>query len=398
MDMSQLNSPYREFLANEIQNNSEVLAQHWLDSLKKIVLEDSRDIFPTEEYLDHIPTMINEIGKIVSSQDVDLALFNSLISRKAIELGNLRHQQNATVNQLLREYDLLAHHLECFLAEVSNNYSLPLEPAEMMLASNTIHAIVRRILQDTADSFVSRFVETIDEQTEKLLHYNNFIGHEIRTPLQTALLNVELMIEEKADSGEESKDELTDVKAAVQQVIMIINNVDSLVNPTKPATMETPVTQEVGVAELVSDIGYQLRHTLTEKNVRLDIAAELGVVTTDTGKLRLILSNLLSNSVKYSDPNKPDSFVRVVREDNSGGRASISVADNGIGISAQLLPKVKKLKVRAYDAHGAEEPVDGHGIGLFLADEAAQFLNGHLSIESTQNEGTTVTIDIPEHP
>lgn len=392
-----MNTRYREFIATKIQTCSNSLAHRWLESLKSIVLEDTNDIFPTEQYLDHIPAMICEIGKIVKDDDLELALVNSLITRKALELGDLRHEQNATVSQLLREYDLLAQHLESFLIEVSGDYEGALEVADMMYASNTIHSVVRRILQDTVDSFVSRYVETIEEQTEKLLHYNNFIGHEIRTPLQTALLNVELMlddVDETATIGEA----LNDVKTAVEQVVTIINNVESLVKPVDIVASDTPVTQTVGIADLVTDIADQLRQSMSDQNVRLEIPDDLGVLTTDTGKLRLILTNLLSNAIKYSAPERKDSFVRISSIVAADGQMRIMIEDNGIGISSELLSKVTELKVRAYEDQQREKYIEGHGIGLFLVEEAVKFLDGDMSIESTEMVGTKVSITLPNRP
>ncbi|MFK7857440.1 MAG: sensor histidine kinase [Granulosicoccus sp.] len=392
-----MNTRYREFIATKIQTCSNSLAHRWLESLKSIVLEDTNDIFPTEQYLDHIPAMICEIGKIVKDDDLELALVNSLITRKALELGDLRHEQNATVSQLLREYDLLAQHLESFLIEVSGDYEGALEVADMMYASNTIHSVVRRILQDTVDSFVSRYVETIEEQTEKLLHYNNFIGHEIRTPLQTALLNVELMLDD-VDENATIGEALNDVKTAVEQVVTIINNVESLVKPVDIVASDTPVTQTVGIADLVTDIADQLRQSMSDQNVRLEIPDDLGVLTTDTGKLRLILTNLLSNAIKYSAPERKDSFVRISSIVAADGQMRIMIEDNGIGISSELLSKVTELKVRAYEDQQREKYIEGHGIGLFLVEEAVKFLDGDMSIESTEMVGTKVSITLPNRP
>ena len=390
-----MNTLYREFLAAEIQRCSDDLAQMWLDSLKAIVLEDTKDIFPTEQYLDHIPLMICEIGKIIQADKTELALFNSLITRKALELGNLRHKQNATVSQLLREYDILAQHLESFVIEVTDNYTGTLKNADMMHASNTVHSIVRRILQDTVDSFVSKYVATIEEQTEKLLHFNNFIGHEIRTPLQTALLNVELIIDDTKNTPT-IHEALGDVKIALKQVITIMNNVETLVNPSDAIATDTPVTQKIGIAELVTDIADQLNQTLSDQNVQLVIPRDLGVVNTDAGKLRLILTNLLSNAIKYSAPDKKNSYVRLSRADADNGLVEISVEDNGIGISSELLSKVTELKVRAYESQQGEKTVEGHGIGLYLVHEAVKFLNGEMSIKSTEMAGTKVTISLPQ--
>lgn len=391
-----MNTTYREFIAARIAQHSDMLARRWLESLKSIVLEDARDIFPTEQYLDHIPSMIIEIGKIISEQDTDLAQINSLITQKALELGSLRHEQNATVNQLLREYDLLAQHLEAYVFEISKDYKYTLHAEDMMHTCNSIHSVVRRILQDTVDSFVSKYVSTIEEQTEKLLHFNRFIGHEIRTPLQSALLNVDLILDDNRYAPEDTE-ALQDVKSAVEQVVSIMNNVETLVEPADLSVIDDPARQTIGIAELATDIIDQLQQSFKDQKIRMIMDDDLGVLTTDTGKLRLILSNLMSNAIKYSDPNQPDSYVRLGRRDIGDQRVRLIIEDNGIGISKESLSKVTELKVRAYAEEEHQPPVEGHGIGLFLVDESVKFLDGEMLLESTEGVGTIVTIDLPDN-
>ena len=67
----------------------------------------------------------------------------------------------------------------------------------------------------------------------------------------------------------------------------------------------------------------------------------------------------------------------------------ITVADNGCGISAEDLPKVKQKFYKA------NQTVRGSGIGLAVADEIIKLHHGTLDIDSTEGEGTTVTITIP---
>lgn len=391
-----MNKQYRRYVAKQMINSREAIAQRWLESLKTIVHEDTNNIFPTDQYLDHVPAMLGEIATIFQDDDTELALCNSLITQKALELGSLRHEQDATVSQLLREYDLLAQHLEDFLLKVTSSYPGKLDAIDMMHASSTIHAIVRRVLQDTVNAFVSSYVETINVQTEKLRHYNNFVGHEIRTPLQTALLNIELMLD-AGDQPQNTSEGLDDVQDAINQVISIINNVELLVNPDKSEKVDTPATQRINVVDLVNDIATQFRQSLTDQEIRLEIADDLGEISTDTGKLRLILTNLFSNAVKYSDPDRANSYIRIKRHNMDDHWVSMVIEDNGIGISSELLPKVTDLNVRAYNSQRQAKAIDGHGIGLYLVGEAVVFLRGEMSIDSIESEGTSVTISLPQH-
>ena len=67
----------------------------------------------------------------------------------------------------------------------------------------------------------------------------------------------------------------------------------------------------------------------------------------------------------------------------------ITIADNGCGIPAEHLPKIKQKFYKA------NQTVRGSGIGLAVADEIVKLHNGRLDIDSVENVGTTVTISIP---
>ena len=81
-------SDYRQYIGNALGKVSEEIADQWLSSLQNVVNEDARDIFPTEEYLDHIPGMIDQIGRIIASEESAAPLTNSLIERNPRSWGS----------------------------------------------------------------------------------------------------------------------------------------------------------------------------------------------------------------------------------------------------------------------------------------------------------------------
>ena len=110
---------------------------------------------------------------------------------------------------------------------------------------------------------------------------------------------------------------------------------------------------------------------------------------TDSEKLRLILSNLVENAVKYSKNNK----IIIKREVNQG-ELTISVQDFGIGISENnkqiIFDRFKRLDT------GINSINRGHGLGLSINKALLDFLNGEIKIESKKNIGSTFTVHIPE--
>lgn len=105
----------------------------------------------------------------------------------------------------------------------------------------------------------------------------------------------------------------------------------------------------------------------------------------DKNRLRQVFLNIIDNAVKYTE-NDGVINVEAVLKENS---VEIRVSDNGCGISADDLPKVKN---RFYKANNT---VRGSGIGLAVADELTGLHSGKLEIESEIGKGTTVTIILP---
>ena len=110
---------------------------------------------------------------------------------------------------------------------------------------------------------------------------------------------------------------------------------------------------------------------------------------TDSEKLRLILSNLVENAVKYSKNEKI-----IIKRKVQDGVLTISVQDFGIGISENnkkvIFDRFKRLDT------GINSINRGHGLGLSINKALLDFLSGQIDIESTKNVGSTFTINIPE--
>jgi hypothetical protein len=108
----------------------------------------------------------------------------------------------------------------------------------------------------------------------------------------------------------------------------------------------------------------------------------------DPYRLLVILNNLLSNSIKYRDPEKEQNVVHfyITIEKNL---LTIKVQDNGIGIPATLLPKIFNMFYRA------TERSEGAGLGLYIVRETVQKLGGKIDVHSESGVGTTFEIEIP---
>lgn len=111
-------------------------------------------------------------------------------------------------------------------------------------------------------------------------------------------------------------------------------------------------------------------------------------IWSDYNRMLVLFNNLISNAIRYSDPQKPNSFITVhitVWRDE----IVVKFSDNGIGISQQHLDKIFDMFYRAHDDS------KGTGLGLFILQETVRKINGSVLVESAAGAGTVFTLTLP---
>src|SRR5688572_33480786 len=98
---------FAEVIAARIAAEHAMLAARWFARLHDLLPVGAQDVFPSDQLLDHIPTLIVDIGEYLKAPQEQAIAANTCVVEKARELGTLRHQQRASLHQVLREYQLL---------------------------------------------------------------------------------------------------------------------------------------------------------------------------------------------------------------------------------------------------------------------------------------------------
>ncbi len=151
------------------------------------------------------------------------------------------------------------------------------------------------------------------------------------------------------------------------------------------------------ISLLISSVIATYKYKAEQKQLTIKFTADIerdisdkGFFVTDPEKLRLILSNLLSNSIKFSNAaNRVELKVWV-----DEGDLKISVKDYGIGIEKEDLEVIFDRFKRLNTAINSMNP--GHGLGLSVTKALLDNMNGHIDIVSKRNIGSMFTITIPQ--
>jgi signal transduction histidine kinase len=394
MSSDTIAASFGDIVGRRIQAERMALSMRWLEALTVRLPLGPNEVFPTAQLLDHIPEIVREIGAYLSSPAQEEISANSAVILKARELGQLRHEQRASVHQLLHEYELLGNILFAFIAEESDRLALELPAAVAFDMAQRVNRAVCALMQTTVDTFVSEYTSTIEQHTSRLQSFNQMLNHELRNPLGTIQFAAHLLEKEDGDPG-----------TRVKLVAMIKRNIDRAVMITRSAgqivfgnVADAPSHQEVELQSMAADVFRQLRDVANERGVELRRSGSLLSAIVDPGKLELVLLNLVSNAIKYSDPAKPQRFVEVGLDGAAGNEHTLIVRDNGLGIPEPAHDAVFQRFHRAHADRDAELGVDGLGMGLTIVQECVRELGGRVRLESQPGLGSTFYVTIPVRP
>jgi len=383
-----------EFIARRVSEERTELCRRWLDRLVDLLPVEERGVFPSNQLLDHVPLLLEEIAGYLRDPAENEVAASSIMELKARELGELRFRQQASVHQILREYEFLAEVLEDFVHAESVRVpgGVPVEVGFRVIAR--LHRAVRVLMQSTVDTFVASYDEKIARQRRELEDFNRLVGHEIRGPLSTLQIATSLLESGSAEQGQARAKAVGLVARAGAQMKRILADLDAL-SRTGAMPADSPSVQEVEIAAVARDVAEQLAELAAARGVEVRVAEDLPRLTIDGARLQMVLSNLVTNAIKYSDAAKAARWVEVAHGDGDATSIEIQVRDNGLGIDSQDLDRIFDRFFRAHRHLDLGAGAGGSGLGLAIVKEYLSALGGGIRVESRLGEGSTFAIVLP---
>jgi signal transduction histidine kinase len=237
---------------------------------------------------------------------------------------------------------------------------------------------------------VSRQRRTIYQKAAMERQKDDFISstsHELKTPLTSMKIFVELLEKQAATQHLDDKTKKY-VGMISEQTDRLISLVNVLLDITRVNTNRLELKRElVDINRLVGHLVESMQTTVTTHNFILEGQVRRKI-RGDELRLTQVVSNILSNAVKYS-PN--DSTVKVVLKEEKD-TVVISIADQGIGIDRAFH---KKIFDRFYRVHEKGTVFSGLGIGLYLTSEIVKMHGGKIRVESEVGKGSTFHLIFP---
>ena len=239
---------------------------------------------------------------------------------------------------------------------------------------------------------IAELSASINDMTDALARTdrlkNDFIStvsHELRTPLTAIKGWTETLIAINESDDKTLGDGLKVIQTEAERLYSMVEELLDF-SRIESGRMGLRLQKIDVIAELDEAVYVMTDRAAREgKEILYSSPERVAQMDGDPDRLKQVFVNVIDNALKYTAPGGKISIVAAFVDSN----LRISVADTGCGIPAEALPHVKE---KFYKANMS---VKGSGIGLAVCDEIVSLHGGALSIQSTENEGTTVEITLP---
>lgn len=226
---------------------------------------------------------------------------------------------------------------------------------------------------------------------------SNFLAnmsHDIRTPMN-AIVGISTLLSNETELSEKAQGYVQKIQLSAQYLLSLINDV---LDMSKIETNEVKLNEEPFIlSEQIAQLERIIRETAEECDHDFTVQIEKirhNYLIADSVRIRQILTNLLSNSVKYT---KDGGKIRLKVEEipcehEEMAKIQFTVSDNGMGMSQEFMKYIFDPFVRSEDS--VTNKIQGTGLGMPITKNLVDMMNGDIQIESEIGKGTTTVVTL----
>jgi signal transduction histidine kinase len=330
------------------------------DSMCALVLHDDAPVVVTDAALDPRfmtnPFVTGELGS------VRFYAAHKLVTREGVAFGTL-----------------------CVFDDVPRELNLVQTGALRTLADRVVDVfelqLGHRRLQESLLQ-VEEMRARLELSNDRLAAFAGQVTHDLKTPLTTMSLSLELIRDELED-GADTEDVLPLISRALAGSVRMTSMIEDVLDFARLGTSIDP--EPVDLATITAEVVTDLASALYDVDLTI---GDLPVVSGDSAQLRSLVQNLLSNAAKFRSADRAP--VVTVTSRRLAGRWRIEVADNGIGVPADQRDRVFEPMVRL------DKRIDGVGIGLATCRRIVDAHGGAIGVSAPPSgPGAVLWVELP---
>ncbi len=227
--------------------------------------------------------------------------------------------------------------------------------------------------------------DKLSKTNQELDSFLYSVSHDLRAPLASVLGLTNLAKLEIADP--KATEYMVMIEQRIKKLDLVIGDILQLSRISKAELK----TQLIDFNELLSDVIADVKFNQGASAITLRyVSTKNNFFISDYDQVRIILSNLIANAVKYHRVNQPDPYIEVLFK-KTNTQITFSVGDNGEGIAEENKDKIFEMFYRASTSSS------GTGLGLYIVKEAVSKMNGTISLHSQLGKGSIFKVVLSEN-
>ena len=286
----------------------------------------------------------------------------------------------------MQAFDLLARRLDGACIEWAHAFPGTPSPDSVVRVAGRLNRAPLLLTGVALETFIDERRDAGGEQdgdARLARDFADMLVHELGSPLNAAEVAAVLLESDRLAPGSQ------EVRRLAGLIQRNLRRIRALIADARELALlnegQDRVDPRLPVGQVLADVIAELALPAREAKVRLDVEEPIPALPVHAARVRVVLRNLISNSIKYADPKAPVRWVRVSFEPVDGSEAwTVIVSDNGLGIPQEQHERVLERFVRLNP-----DVADGTGLGLAIASETARRLGGELLFDSEPGVGSS---------
>lgn len=387
-----------EILTAQLDN----ILERWKTAVRQDSrIESSADLSETA-LKDSMPVLLNGMVKALANRGTENY---EIIASASLEHGNTRAKEGYNAAEIAWEYQILRR----VIFSVLEPQLLQGSSEEIIRTIRTLDAVIDEAISQCYTSYIEQRVKELEQVRSQLIMTNQeltrllrtskdslaYMAHELKTPLTSIIGYSDLFLRQQQQTVnvQETVPNLRNIERVLQSgrlLLRLINDALEL-SSSEAGKLHLNLTC-IEIKPLIKDVVATIESLAQAKNLQLKIdynQAPIQVVT-DSFRLRQILTNLLSNAVRYTN----EGFIKLECLSHANSHWSIMISDTGIGIHQEDLTHIFEPFTRASsNTHYRDE--QSTGLGLAIVARLIKLLQGEIKVVSQLGVGSTFTITFP---
>jgi signal transduction histidine kinase len=389
---------FSEFLAKK----TDTIIANWVEAVRQDKKIESANDLSRKAIENHISHVVLALATVFSEYQTNEI---QPIIDASLHHGSLRAEQGFTAAEIAREYRILRQ----VIFSILEPQLLQASAAEVMRIVRLIDIVLDEAIGRCFQSYTEQRLAELNQLQNQLIIHNqelnrllranqdnlSHLAHELKTPLTSIIGYSDLFLRSQRQKTE-VKDNVNNLEH-IERVLRNGRKLLHLINDTLELSRYEAGQMKlhpasINLHKLINDVCEMLEPLARNKNLQMQVDCDRAPneVVTDSLRLQQIVTNLVSNAIRYTETGS----IKITCQMWENDKWAIAITDTGIGIHKEDQTQIFESYFRVPMRNNSYLP-ESTGLGLTIASRLVKLLQGEIKLDSEVGVGSTFTVILP---